>query len=59
MSTEPWTHNHIHDKTEDNLRVARLIVGAALVWGCVIVGAVETAGITKRAIKRVKRRVLW
>ena len=46
----------IHEKPEERHRLARLIVGVALLWGCVLVAVVETGGITKRAIKRVKRR---
>jgi hypothetical protein len=53
---EPWTYDHIHEKPEERHRLARLIVGVALLWGCVLVAVVETGGITKRAIKRVKRR---
>jgi len=56
--TEPWEHNHIHEPPEERHRLARAIVGVGLLWGAFLVTTVGAAQGVKRAMKRVKRRVV-
>jgi|LWDU01.1.fsa_nt_gi hypothetical protein len=55
---EPWIHDHIHEKPEEKHRLARALVGAALIWSCVLVTTVGAARGVKKAMKRVKRQAV-
>ena len=56
--SEPWEHDHIHEKPEgDPHRVGRWVVGAALVWVFAIMGTVALYKEAKDTAKGVKQRL--
>lgn len=55
---EPWGHDHIHEKAdEDPHRFARYIVGASLIWVTVLMGTVAVCSEVKSRAKSVKQRL--